>query len=80
MTGGAGFLGSFLVERLRAAGADVFVPLIEEYDLVKLEDIRRMYDRDFSYWRRGYYHGRRFGRSLLDRHIGYWRGGEPRSG
>jgi GDP-L-fucose synthase len=44
VTGGAGFLGSFLVERLRARGADVFVPTIEEYDLVKLEDIRRMYD------------------------------------
>lgn len=45
VTGGAGFLGSFLVKRLRAAGADVFVPLIEDYDLVKLEDIRRLYDR-----------------------------------
>ena len=42
VTGGAGFLGSFLVEKLRQRGADVFVPLIEEYDLVKLEDIQRM--------------------------------------
>jgi GDP-L-fucose synthase len=44
VTGGAGFLGSFLVERLRAAGAEVYVPLIEDYDLTRLDDIRRMYD------------------------------------
>jgi GDP-L-fucose synthase len=42
VTGGAGFLGSFLVEKLRQSGADVFVPLIEEYDLVKPEDNQRM--------------------------------------
>jgi GDP-L-fucose synthase len=45
VTGGAGFLGSFVVERLKAAGADVFVPLIEEYDLTQLADIRKVYDR-----------------------------------
>lgn len=45
VTGGAGFLGSFIIEKLRAWGAkDIYVPLIEEYDLVKPEDIRRMYD------------------------------------
>ncbi|MEN6392386.1 MAG: GDP-L-fucose synthase [Anaerolineaceae bacterium] len=45
VTGGAGFLGSFVTEKLRQRGAEhIFVPLIEEYDLVKLEDIQRMYD------------------------------------
>lgn len=44
VTGGAGFLGSFVVRRLQEAGAAVFVPLVEEYDLVNVRDIRRMYD------------------------------------
>lgn len=44
ITGGAGFLGSFVTEKLRQRGAEqIYVPLIEEYDLVKLEDIQRMY-------------------------------------
>jgi len=43
VTGGAGFLGSFVVEKLRQHGAQqIFVPLIEDYDLVQLADIRRM--------------------------------------
>lgn len=42
VTGGAGFLGSFVTEKLRQRGADVFIPRIEEYDLVQLQDIRRM--------------------------------------
>jgi GDP-L-fucose synthase len=43
VTGGAGFLGSFILEKLRARGANqVFVPLIEEYDLVQPESIQRM--------------------------------------
>jgi GDP-L-fucose synthase len=43
VTGGAGFLGSHLVEELARRGAvDVFVPRIEDYDLRKLEDIKRM--------------------------------------
>jgi GDP-L-fucose synthase len=43
VTGGAGFLGSFLVERLRQRGATkLFVPLIEEYNLIKPVDIERM--------------------------------------
>jgi GDP-L-fucose synthase len=45
ITGGAGFLGSFVTEKLRQRGAEhIYIPLIEEYDLVKPEDIQRMYD------------------------------------
>jgi GDP-L-fucose synthase len=45
VTGGAGFLGSFLIERLKDRGVrDVFVPTIEEYDLVQPEAVRRMLD------------------------------------
>lgn len=43
VTGGAGFLGSYVLEGLRQRGAgEVFVPLIEEYDLVRPEEVRRM--------------------------------------
>jgi GDP-L-fucose synthase len=42
VTGGAGFLGRFVVDRLRAQGAEVFVPLIEDYDLVDRAAVRRM--------------------------------------
>ena len=42
VTGGAGFLGSFVVERLTAEGASVFVPRSAEYDLVDRMGVRRL--------------------------------------
>jgi len=43
VTGGAGFLGSFVQEVLQERGAsDIFIPKIENYDLTKLEDIQSM--------------------------------------
>ncbi len=45
VTGGAGFLGKVVTEKLRAGGAkDIFVPLQEEYDLVQAEAVARMLD------------------------------------
>ncbi|HSN74906.1 MAG TPA: GDP-L-fucose synthase, partial [Anaerolineae bacterium] len=43
VTGGAGFLGSFIVEKLTTRGAaEIFVPRIEDYDLRELAAIRRL--------------------------------------
>jgi GDP-L-fucose synthase len=43
VTGGAGFLGSFVVGKLHERGVkDVFIPRIEDYDLVNQADIIRM--------------------------------------
>jgi GDP-L-fucose synthase len=43
VTGGAGFLGSYVVERLRSLSVyDLFVPRSKEYDLRRLEAIRQM--------------------------------------
>ena len=43
VTGGAGFLGSYVVGRLKEAGAeDVFVPRASEFDLREKDSIRRM--------------------------------------
>jgi len=44
LTGGAGFLGSFVTERLKQNGAtDIFIPHIEDFNLVDPIDIRRLY-------------------------------------
>jgi len=43
VTGGAGFLGSFITARLRERGAkEIFIPLIENYNLVESGDVQRM--------------------------------------
>ncbi|MBI4981622.1 MAG: GDP-L-fucose synthase [Candidatus Omnitrophica bacterium] len=42
ITGGDGFLGKYVVSKLKGLGYfSVFVPKIEDYDLVKAEDIKR---------------------------------------
>jgi GDP-L-fucose synthase len=43
VTGGAGFLGFSVVERLEAAGASVFVPRSDRYDLTHEEGVKAMY-------------------------------------
>ncbi len=43
VTGGAGFLGSYVIARLRERGAkEIFIPRIEEYNLVQPEVVKRM--------------------------------------
>lgn len=42
VTGGAGFLGSFIVERLRARGAAVMIPRSKQFDLRARGDVQRM--------------------------------------
>ncbi len=45
VTGGAGFLGGYILEGLRKRGCkNILVPKVEDYDLVNLEDVMRMYD------------------------------------
>ncbi|MBN1361463.1 MAG: GDP-L-fucose synthase [Sedimentisphaerales bacterium] len=45
VTGGAGFLGQYIVRGLERRGCrQIHVPLIQEYDLVKLDDVIRMYE------------------------------------
>jgi len=44
VTGGAGFLGSFVVAKLRTRGCqNIFVPRSREYDLVDMEAVKRLY-------------------------------------
>ena len=44
VTGGAGFLGSFVVEKLKQQGCkDIFISRSKEYDLVCMESVKRLY-------------------------------------
>ena len=44
VTGGGGFLGSHLVERLEQDGREVVVARRREYDLTSIDDVRRLFD------------------------------------
>lgn len=44
VTGGAGFLGSFVISALKARGVkEIFIPKIEEYNLTNRNEIEQMY-------------------------------------
>jgi len=44
VTGGAGFLGGYILEGLRKRGCkNILVPKTDDYDLVNLQDVMRMY-------------------------------------
>ena len=48
VTGGAGFLGSYIVKALKSKGCnDIFIPKIEDYNFVNIEDVKRAYS-DFK--------------------------------
>lgn len=45
VTGGAGFLGSVVVEQLRKAGCqNIWIPRSRDYDLVQMDAVQRLYD------------------------------------
>ena len=44
VTGGAGFLGSFVVENLRQRGcSEIFIPRSKDYNLVEMDSVKRLY-------------------------------------
>lgn len=44
VTGGAGFLGSFVVDKLKDRGCkNIFIPRSKDYDLIENEDIKKLY-------------------------------------
>lgn len=53
VTGGAGFLGSFVVERLRARGAgEIIVPRHRDYDLTQVAAVQQLFADSGAYRRR----------------------------
>ncbi|MCL7475977.1 MAG: GDP-L-fucose synthase [ANME-2 cluster archaeon] len=45
VTGGAGFLGKYVVKKLQDRGCcDVFIPRSKDYDLVHMDDVKRLYE------------------------------------
>ena len=44
VTGGGGFLGSFVVEKIRQCGCtETIIPRSQEYDLVEMDAVKRLY-------------------------------------